>query len=166
MKRIFVFALAAASFAACDNQKSNETTTVSSNSDTTTFMSDTTNATTAPTLTDNTATTTSYVPAEGDVMYRDGKLMVWRSNAYVLADKDIDHGNGITVRRNGEVWREGKSVKLEDGQAVSKTGKFFNKAGEGIEDAWDATKKGANKAAAAVKKGAKKVGEEVKDAVD
>lgn len=155
MKRIFVFALTAISFVACSDQKKSETTVVDAD----------TIATTS-TTSDNTSIATTYVPADGDVMYRDGKLMVWRNNAYVLAEKDVTQDSGIVVRRSGEVTRDGKTVKLEEGESVSKTGRFFNKAGEAVEDAWDATKKGARKAAEAVKKGANKVGEEVKDAVN
>lgn len=158
MKRIIVIALAATSLAACGDQKKTETTTV--NSDTMTTMVDTTtNA-----INDNT-TVVTYTPAEGDVAYRDGKVMVYRNNAYVEADKDVTLDDGIVVKRNGEVTRNGVVVKLEDGESVSKTGRFFNKTGEAIEDAWDATKRGVSKAASAVGKGAKKVGEEVKDAV-
>jgi hypothetical protein len=157
MKKILVFALAAASLTACNDQKNNNTATNSDTTVTTTTTAD---------VSGNTSTASTYVPADGDVMYRDGKLMVWRNNAYVLADTDITQDSGIVVRRNGEVIREGRVVKLEEGQAVSKTGRFFNKAGEAIGDAWDATKKGVGKAADAVKKGANKVGEGVKKAVD
>jgi hypothetical protein len=156
MKRILVFALAAISFTACDNKKTDETTISSSDSATTT----------SDVMADNTTVANTYIPAEGDVMYRDGRLMVWRSNAYVVADNDVNQDNGIVVRRNGEVVREGKVIRLQEGEAVTKTGRFFNKAGEAIEDAWDATKKGVSKAADAVGKGAEKVGDKVKDAVD
>ena len=157
MKKIIVLALAATSFAACSDQKKTESTTV--NSDTMTTMVDTsTNAM-------NNNTTVLYVPVEGDIAYRDGKVLVYRNNAYVEADKDVTLDDGIVVKRNGEVTRNGVVVKLEEGESVSKTGRFFNKAGEAIDDAWDATKRGVSKAAKAVGKGAKKVGEEVKDAV-
>jgi hypothetical protein len=56
------------------------------------------------------------------------------------------------VKRNGEVKRGGDVVKLEEGESVDRSGRFFDKAGNAIEDAWDATKKGV-----------KKAGEEVKD---
>ena len=157
MKRILVFALAASSMAACNDQKSTETTT--------TVSSDTAMIVTPDVTSSTTTTTTAYTPAEGDIMYRDGKVMVWRNNDYVLADKDVNLDDNIVVRKNGEVTRNGVVVRLEDGQAVTKTGRFFNKAGEAIDDAWDATKAGVKKAANAVGKGAKNVGEEVKEAV-
>ena len=110
-------------------------------------------------------TTTTYVATEGDVIYRDGKVMVWRNDAYVLADEDVKLDDNVIVKKNGDVVRNGKTVRLEEGEAVTRTGKWFNKAGEGIEDGWDAAKKGVNKAGDAIKKGANKVGEEVKDII-
>jgi hypothetical protein len=160
MKTFIVLALAAVSITACGDQKNTETTTVTT--DTLNGYADT--STTV--VTDNTVVVNPYVAAEGDITYKDGKLMVYRNNAWVVADKDVTLDSGIVVRRNGEVVRNGTTVKLEEGETVSKTGRFFNKAGEAIDDAWDATKRGVSKAAKAVGKGAKKVGEEVKDAVN
>lgn len=154
MKRIFVLAIAATSIVACNDQKTTETTTV--NSDTAAMV----------TMDDNSMTTQTYVAGEGDVMYRDGKVMVWRNNAYVEADNDVTLDDNVVVKRNGDVVRNGKTVRLEEGEAVTRTGRWFNKAGEAVEDAWDATKKGVNKAGDAIKKGANKVGEEVKDVVN
>lgn len=169
MKRILVFALAAATFTACDNKNTSETTVTSSDSSAMSsgINSDTSTVTDGTTMISGDATTSNrYVPAEGDVMYRDKKLMVWRNGAYVQAETDVTVDNGVVVRRNGEVTRDGNTVVLEDGQVYSRTGRFFDKAGEAIEDGWDATKKGVNKAGQAIKKGANKVGEEVKDAVN
>ena len=56
--------------------------------------------------------------------------------------------------------------ELEDGEVVTRTGRFFVKSGNAVEDAWDATKKGARKAGDAIEKGANKVGDEVKDVFD
>jgi len=154
MKRIFVLAIAATSFVACNDQKTTDTTTV--NSDTTTTV----------TMDDNAMNTQTYVAGEGDVTYRDGKVMVWRNNAYVAADNDVTLDDNVVVKRNGDVIRNGNTVRLEEGEAVTKTGRWFNKAGEAIEDGWDATKKGVNKAGDAIKKGANKVGDGVKDAVN
>lgn len=155
MKKLIVVALVATTFAACGDQNKSEVTTV--DTDTSTVV------TTEPT-TQN--TTTVYSPAEGDVTYRDGKVMVWRNGNYVAADKDVTLDNGIVINKNGQATRNGEVVVMEDGEVVTTSGRWYNKAGEGIDDAWDATKKGVRKAANAVEKGAKKVGEEVKDAVN
>lgn len=157
--------------AACNDSSKTETPTVTMDTDTAKLV-----VTSEPPATPVPPSTTLYVPAEGDVAYKNGKLMVWKNNKYVEADDDVTLEGGVIVKKNGEVTYKDKTVKLEEGQSVSKTGKFFNKAGEGIDDAWqatkkgvgkaaDATKKGVSKAADAVKKAGKKVGEEVKEAV-
>jgi len=100
----------------------------------------------------DTSTHAAYSASEGDVSYRDGKLMVWKDGEWKEADNDVHLNNGVVVNRKGEVTKEDKVVVLHDGDVVDKSGRFFDKAGNAIEDAWDATKKGV-----------KKAGEEVKD---
>jgi len=107
-------------------------------------------------------TTTTYTPAENDVSYRDGKVMVWRGNTWVESDDDVKMDNGVVVYKNGDVKKDDNTVKLQDGEVVSHTGKFFDKTGQAIEDAWDATKKGVSKAGKAIGNTAEKA----KDAVD
>jgi hypothetical protein len=158
MKKTMVMA-AVILLAACNSNNKTETP-VTMDSDTAKLV-----VTPEPPVTPVPPSTTVYTPAEGDVAYRNGKLMVWKNNNYVEADDDVTLEGGVIVKKNGEVTKKDKTVKLEEGQSVSKTGKFFNKAGEGIDDAWQATKKGVGKAADAVKKAGKKVGEEVKEAV-
>jgi hypothetical protein len=127
MKKILVLAVAGLFLFSC-----NENTDTTNKTDTTTHA--------------------AYAPSDGDVSYRNGKLMVWRGNNWEEADDDVTLEGGVVVRRNGEVVRDGKVVELEDGEVVDRSGRFFDKAGHAIEDAWDATKKGA-----------KEVKEEVKD---
>ncbi len=62
--------------------------------------------------------------------------------------------------------RDNDVVALNDGEVVDRTGNFFDKADNAIEDGWDATKRGAKKAGNGIEKGAKKVGEETKDVFD
>ncbi len=155
MKKIIVIAMATITFSACSENK---------RTDTTTEISDT--AAVITTEKPDIVTRNTYVPADGDVTYRNGKLMVWRNGRYIESDNDITMDDRTVIRRNGEATREGKVIKLEDGETVNRSGRWYNKAGEGIDDAWDATKKGVNKAAGAVKKAGEKVGEGIKDAVD
>src|SRR5690606_7444431 len=115
----------------------------------------------APVTTVEPVTVSKYTPAEGDVTYRDNQLMVWKGNEWVLADQDVTLDNGVVVYKNGEVKKEGKTVKLEDGEVVTGVGKFFDKTGEAIEDAWSSTKKGVKEAGDAIDKAAKDVKESV-----
>lgn len=132
MKNVLFAAILAASFSACDNQVS-----------TTEEMDDSTTVSA-------TTPTTSYIPAEGDATYRDGKVMVWRNDNWVEADSDLTMDGDIVVYTNGEVKKDGKTVKLEDGEVVTHTGNFLDKTGEAISDAWDATKKGVSNAGEAI----------------
>ena len=129
-------ALVAASLTACNSTETEEATVE-------------TDATTM-------SATTAYTPAEGDVKYRDGQLMVWKNNEWVEADDNVKMDNGVVVYKNGEVKRDDDVVVMEDGEVVSHTGKFFDKTGKAVEDAWDATKKGVEKAGKAVEKAAQK----------
>lgn len=145
MKRFFLLAGFAATLFACNNDSA--TVTVDKDSS------------------DNAARSTerTYTSTDGDVSYRDGKLVVWRNGAWVESNEDVRLENGTVIRRNGEVERDGKVVVLEDGEVVDRTGRFFDRAGNAIENAWDKTKEGVKEAGKEVKEGAKKVGEEVKD---
>src|SRR5687768_7835408 len=137
MKKLFVLSIIGAAILVSCNSENKETTSTTTNSDTTENAA---------------AANNTYAPAEGDVSYRNGKVMVWRNNDWVETDEDVTLNDGVVVRRNGEVKRGDDVVKLEEGESVDRSGRFFDKAGNAIEDAWDATKKGV-----------KKAGEEVKD---
>ena len=110
------------------------------------------NTKTETTTKTDTSANAAYAPSEGDVTSKDGQVMVWHDGEWKPADNDVHLDNGIVVTRKGEVTKEDKVVVLHDGEHVDKSGRFFDKAGNAIDDAWDATKKGV-----------KKAGEEIKD---
>ena len=160
MKKIFVLAFAAASIVACNNGETSTTTTDSSNMNTASMD------TSANTNTSATTTTSStYTASEGDVTYKNNKVMIYKGQAWVPADKDITLDSGVVVYRDGRVVRNGTTVRIEDGQVVSRTGNFFDKAGNALDNAWDATKTGAKAVGGAVKDAANAVGNKVHDAV-
>ena len=143
MKRIIALAFAAVLLVACNDDAGTDTTTVDTDTTTTTTTTTTTNE--------------AYSPGEGDVTYREKKVRVYRNGEWVESDNDVTLDNGVVVRHDGTVVRDGDERRLEDGEVVNRTGQFFDKAGNAIENAWDATKRG-------VKKAANEVEEEVKDA--
>jgi len=102
-----------------------------------------------------TNTANAYAPAEGDVTYRNNKVLVMRNGEWVETNEDVTLDNGIVVKRNGRAVRNNKEIELEDGEVVTRTGNFFDRTGQAIEDAWDATKRGV-----------KKAGKKIEDAVD
>jgi len=130
MKKVLVVA-GILFLAACNNEKNDATTN------------------------ETTTTKTTYSASEGDVSYRNGKVVVYRNNAWVDADNDITVDNGIIVRRNGRVVKDNEEYELEEGVVVTKKGDFWDKAGNAIENGWGG-----------IKSAFRKVKAEVKDAVD
>lgn len=180
MKKIFLSACVIAALASCDNKQNDSTTTVTSdtsatanaNMETVNVSSDTsTRATTGN------SGTMAYTPGDGDVMLRDGHVMLWRNGTWEAATGDVTLENGVVVSKTGEVRSEGKSVRLAEGEAVNKSGNFFDRTGHAMDNAWDATKHGVSTAAEktgdalkdvgqAIGKGAKKVGQKTKQVVN
>lgn len=150
MKKIFLMTGMAACLFACNNETQDSITTVKTDSATNTGKT----------------TTVVYTPTEGDVTYKNGTLMVWRSNSWVEADADVTLDNGIVVRRDGKIVRDEEEVEFEDGIVVDKSGRFFDKAGNIIEDGWEGVKKGAKEAKEGAEKGFNEAKEEVKDVFD
>ena len=109
---------------------------------------------------------TAYTPDNGDVTYRDGKLMVMRNGDWKEADDEVKLQNGAVVYKDGRVKKDGKEITLQDGEVVSEEGDVFDRTGNAIESAWTDTKEGVKDAGKEIEKGAKKAGDKVEDAVD
>lgn len=104
---------------------------------------------------------------EGDVMLKEGKTYVYTNGNWVVAEKEIKLDNGIVIAPNGEVKsKDGKVVVLEEGEYVNKSGNFFDRTGNAVENAWDKTKEGVSKGAAATKDAAQKAAEATKEGVE
>jgi hypothetical protein len=135
MKKLLLMAAVASIAVACNNEASMTET------------SDSVAITPVDTL-PVTETFTDY--KEGDVIKKDGQLVVYTNGTWVPVEKDLVLDNGVTVKKSGEIVdKNGRTIVLEDGERVSKTGLFFNRAGAAVEDAWDATKRGVTNAAEA-----------------
>lgn len=145
MKKIFFTVFVAGALTACNSAETNDTTATTTDSSNNTMM----------------ATSTTYTPSEGDVTYRNDKLMVYRNNQWEETDKEQTVGNGIVVHTNGAVSYGEKTDTLTDGQVVSHAGTFFDKSGNAIKDAWSATKHGVGEAGEAVGHAAGEAGEAV-----
>lgn len=150
MKKILAFGFAICTLAACDsyNDKNDEdhVDTMSS-------------AVVEP-------VTPAYAPGDGDVTYYNGKVQVWRNNAWEDVNDDVTLESGVVVYKDGRAKRDGTYVVLEDGYIVDRKGNVWDRAGNTISDAWDATKHGVKEAGEAIGDAAKKTGNKVKDAVD
>lgn len=155
MKTIFVIAIAAASFTACNNAGTGST-------DTDTIITDSSFTDTMPAAPVTTDTVTSaYTPVEGDVIYRDNKVYVMKNGTWVEANNDVTLDNGAVVYKTGTVKKDKQEIKLKEGEMVSKTGNFFDKAGHAFSNAWGQTKDAVKDAGKAIDKTAKKAGAKV-----
>lgn len=152
MKKLFALAFLAVGFAACNNEAENKDTpdTVAVAPDTTVVVEQTP----APVIT--------YT--EGDISRRDGKTVVYQGGTWVPIEKDVVLEDGTVVTVKGEARNKaGKVYVIEDGYYVTRAGRFFDRTGAAIENAWQATKEGVKNAAEAVKDGAEKVGDHLQE---
>ncbi len=102
-----------------------------------------------------------YTPVEGDVIYKNDKVLVMHNGEWVVADEDVTLDNGIVIDKHGKAKKGDVEITMKDGEVVSKTGNFFDKTGHAIDNAWQDTKDAVKDAGKAVGKAAKKVGKEI-----
>ena len=150
MKKVFPVVIAAM-FAACN-------TTTTTNTDNDTVVTETT----VP----DTVSTVVYVPVDGDVLYKNDKVMVMRNGEWVETDKTVTLDNGVVIDKKGKARKDDVEIKLEDGEVVNKTGNFFDKTGRAIDNAWQDTKRAAKDVGDAIGDAAKKTGKEIDTALD
>jgi hypothetical protein len=88
--------------------------------------------------------------------------MVYRNGTWVAADKDVTLDDGTVVTVKGEARnKDGRKVVITDGGFIDRTGRWFDKAGNAIANAWDATKDAVKEAGKEIKQGAEKVGDKI-----
>lgn len=144
---------------------------VACNSSTDTSATDTTTSimatdSMAPAVNSDTVVSVTYSLAEGDVIYRDGKVFVMKNGDWAEVHEDVILDNGAVVTyKTRTVKKDGKVIELKEGEIVNKTGNFFDKSGHAIANAWDDTKDAVKDAGEAVGKTAKKVGKKIDSAV-
>lgn len=158
MKKLFALAFIAVGFAACNND-ANDKDGVD-----TLAVNTTTNET-------NNVVVQPQQPAitytEGDVSRRDGKVVVYKGGQWAPVEKDVVLEDGTVVNVKGEAKnKEGKVYVMEDGYYVTKAGRFFDRTGAAINNAWEATKNGVENAAQATKEGINKAADAVKDGAE
>lgn len=156
MKKFPAIIIAAMLAASCNNS--------TSTTDTTDTIA--TTDPTMPVITTDADTTVAYVPADGDVIYRDEKVYVRENGNWAEAKRDITLDNGeVVYYKTHTIKKDGKTIELKANETVSKTGRFFDRTGQAIANAWDDTKDAVSDAGKAVGKTAKKVGKEIDTAV-
>lgn len=134
MKKTITVAASVLILMACNNSSTTATTTTDSANVSTTDASRTSVQTTQ--------TNTAYSPSEGDVIYKEKKVMVWKDGKWVSVNKETKLENGVTVYPNGTIRKDNQEQQLDDGVVVTKSGDFLDRTGHTINNAWDSTKAG------------------------
>ena len=160
MKKFFLIAISAASMAACNSSSTRDP------------------ASGAPDAAGGvSAAASAYKPSEGDVIFTNDHLMVYRGNEWVPETDRVTMGNGVVVFTTGEVKKGEQTRTLADGEIVSHNGNIFDKTGNAVKEAWDTSKhwvgrtgkavgEAAGDAGEAVGHAASKAANSVKNAVD
>lgn len=151
MKKIFGILLISGSIIACDDARNNNNSIGSPGN---------------AEATDETKASPAYVAEDGDIMYKDGKILVRKDGDWKERDTKVTLDNGAVVYTDGLVVKDEKEIKLQEGEVISEEGDVFDKAGNKIEAAWKDVKEGVKDAGNEIEKGAKKAGDKVDDAVD
>lgn len=170
MKKLFLFSAIAFSLVACKSKTESAETTVI-NADTVSAANTKDTVGTSP-MDAREATSPGYTYPEtyndfenGDLMLKDGKMVVYDNGNWVRASQ-VKLDNGVIVLENGKVQKDKSEYNLQEGEVVKKSGNILDKTGHSIDKAWDKTKDAANKAGADVKDAAKKVGGDIKEGVN
>ena len=149
MKKILGIALITATFAACqDGQTTND------------------NLNSAPNNDNKTELTSEYKAQNGDVTFKDGKLLVMKNGEWKEADGEVKLDNGAVVYTDGRVVKDDKEITIQDGEIVNEEGNVFDRTGHAIESAWKDTKEGVKDAGNEIEKGAKKAGDKIDETFD
>jgi 3-hydroxyisobutyrate dehydrogenase-like beta-hydroxyacid dehydrogenase len=125
MKKLLAFMAITGSLIACNN--SSQQSDTSKDSVTTT---DTSSATMAPAK----DTTTMAAPVKDSVMqFKDGKVMIMTGGAWSALSAPVTTTNGRKVSPNGEVTKNKKTKKLEEGMMIDKDGQLMDKDGKPLD---------------------------------
>lgn len=122
MKKFLLIAAVAATFTACNNDKATETTVADSSAMANdAMMTDTSSMS-------QMATTSTPAYTEGSRMMKGGKVMSYKSNAWVEMTEPATLNNGMRVMSNGDVIMNGKTTRMTEGQWMNAEGMMMDDA--------------------------------------
>ena len=127
MKNLLALLAITGTLIACNNSGQSE-----SSKDTTATTD--TSASTMPSATDTTSTMTT-APAKDSVMqFKDGKVMIMTNGSWSALSGTVTTSNGRKVSPNGDVSKNGKTRKLEEGMMIDKDGQLMDKDGKALDN--------------------------------
>lgn len=128
MKKLLALLAITGSVIACNNSsdKSESSTKDSTAADTSATM------TPAP---DTTSKMTATAPVKDSVMqFKDGKVMIMSGGTWSALTATVTTSNGRKVSPDGEVSKNGKKRKMEEGMMIDKDGQLMDKDGKPMDN--------------------------------
>jgi len=128
MKKLLALLAISGAVIACNNSAQK-----SDSSKDSTATTDTSSATMAPTQ--DTSKATATAPVKDSVMqFKDGKVMVMSGGSWSALSAPVTTTNGRKVSPNGEVSKNGKKRKMEEGMMIDKDGQLMDKDGKPMDN--------------------------------
>ena len=128
MKKLLALLTITGSMIACNNSAKE-----SEASKDTTATTDTSSATMAPAK--DTTAMMSAAPVKDSVMqFKDGKVMIMSGGSWLALSATVTTTNGRKVSPNGEVSKNGKKRKMEEGMMIDKDGQLMDKDGKPMDN--------------------------------
>lgn len=129
MKKLLALLTITGSMIACNNSAKE-----SESSKDTTTATDTSSATMAPAK-DSSAMMTTTAPSKDSLMqFKDGKVMIMTNGSWSALSGPVTTTNGRKVSPNGEVTKNGKKRKMEEGMMIDKDGQLMDKDGKPMDN--------------------------------
>lgn len=120
MKKLLALLAISGSIIACNNSGSSTDSSATS---------DTASKTVTPS-TDSIGTTSTAPVKDSLMQFKEGKVLVMLSGAWSPLSGPITTSNGRKVSPDGEVSKNGKTRKLEEGMMIDKDGQLMDKDGK------------------------------------
>jgi hypothetical protein len=127
MKKLLALLTITGALIACNNSSKQSDTSKDSTATTDT------SATMAPTQ--DTSKATAMAPVKDSVMqFKDGKVMIMVGGSWSALSAPVTTTNGRKVSPNGEVSKNGKKRKMDEGMMIDKDGQLMDKDGKPMDN--------------------------------
>ena len=124
MKKLLFFLSAAALLAACGDGASKQEATAA----------DSTSATKSTPGTDSSTIATAQPVKDSVMQFKGGKVMIIVGGSWSELSAAVTTTNGRKVSPNGDVSKNGKTKKLEEGMMIDKDGQLMDKDGKPLDN--------------------------------
>ena len=120
MKKLLALLAISGFITACNNSAQNDSSAAD------------TSSTTGTTPSMDTSSTMATTPTVKDsvMQFKDGKVMIMVSGSWAALSAPVTTTNGRKVNPSGEVSKNGKTRKMEEGMMIDKDGQMMDKDGK------------------------------------